>query len=205
MTHSAAPTADQMKKCAAVHPADPRHQGDVGAHDRDEAADDQGLRAVLLEEVVGLVEVLLADDLPVVVAQRRTDRPPDLVAHDVARERRDEQGRDRDREGDVELAARDEDADREQQGVTREDREEQAALDEDDDQRDPEEGGAVGVEEVLGVHPVGPECVHHAVKGTGDRPGPPPTALRAWAGAPARRPLTRGHDTLTSGRSLSVS
>ena len=59
------------EEVAAVHPADPGDERDVGAHDRHEAADDQGLGAVLLEEVVGLVEVLLADDPAVVVAQRR--------------------------------------------------------------------------------------------------------------------------------------
>ena len=85
----------------AVHPADAGDQRDVGAHDRHEAPDDQGLGAVLLEEVVGLVEVLLADDPAVVVAQRRPDRATDLVADDVAREGCDEERGDRDREGDV--------------------------------------------------------------------------------------------------------
>ena len=71
----------------------------------------------------------------------------------------------------MDLARRDEEADGEEQRVTGQDREEQPALDEDDDEGDREEGAAVLLEQVGGVHPLraegrsdgrqcGGECVH---------------------------------------------
>ncbi len=147
-----------------LHPGHPGHHGDVGPHERDEAADDERLVAVAVEERGRLVEVLALDDAAVALVERLPDLAPDLVADDVAEERGDDQRRHRDEQLDegrtreqVELAGGDEEADREQERVAGEDREEQPALDEDDDQADPEQRRAEPVEQPVGVHPVDAE------------------------------------------------
>ncbi len=58
---------------APLHPGDARHDGDVGAHERHEPADHQRLVAVLVEELLGLVEVLLLQDPAVAMLERRPD------------------------------------------------------------------------------------------------------------------------------------
>ena len=85
----------------------------------------------------------------------------DLVAGDVAEERRRGQQDERDQQldgraagEDVDLLGGDEQPHREQQGVAGQEREEQAALDEDDHQAEPEQLAAEPVEEPVGVHPV---------------------------------------------------
>ena len=97
----------------------------------------------------------------------------DLVADDVAEERRDDQQHQRDQQLDdgrageeVDLPGGDEQAQREQQRVARQEREEQPALDEDDDQADPEELGAEPVEQPVGVHPVDAEQQRAAGRAT---------------------------------------
>jgi len=156
------------EEALAVHPAGTRDQGDERAHDRDEAADDQCLVAVLVEEGVGLVEVVLLQDLAVALVDRGADRATDLVADHVARERHDHQQRHRhvERHMEVVLRARAEQADGEQQRVAGKDREEDAALDEHDQQGDHEERTAELVQQVRRVHEARAEGVHHARKRT---------------------------------------
>jgi len=72
---------------SAVHPAHAGDDGDEGPDDGDEPADDEGLVAVPLEEGVGLVEVLLLEEAPVPVVERRTDGAPDLVSRTRYRRR----------------------------------------------------------------------------------------------------------------------
>ena len=158
--------ADQapQEEPVPLHPGHPGHHGDVGPHERDEAADDERLVAVAVEERGRLVEVLALDDAAVALVERLPELAPDLVADDVAEERGDDQRRHRDEQLDegrtreqVELAGGDEEADREQERVAGQDREEQPALDEDDDQADPEQRRAEPVEQPVGVHPVDAE------------------------------------------------
>ncbi len=151
---------------AAVHPADAGDHGDERAHDRDEPADDQGLVAVLLEEGVGLVEVALLEEPAVPLVERCPQGAPDLVADDVAEERRRGQHDAGDGDVEVDLARRDEQADREEQRVAGQDREQQPALDEDDQGAEPEELRPEPRQQVLGVHPLGTEGVHHGVEAT---------------------------------------
>ena len=146
---------------AALHERDAGDHRDVGADERDEPPDDQRLVAVLVEERLGLVEVLALEDPAVPLVQRWPDGSADLVARDVAQERgrREQDQGDQQLEDvaageDVDPPGRDEQAHREQQGVTGEEREEQAALDEDDHQAQPEELAAELVEQPVGVHPV---------------------------------------------------
>ncbi len=153
-----------QEEAAAVHPGDAGDDGDVGAHERHEAADDQRLAAVLVEERGGLVEVLALEDPAVALVERRADGAPDLVAEHVAAEgtdRQHDEGEDQvDLVGardDLDLAAGDEQPHREQQAVTGQEREEQAALDDDDRQAHPEEPGAELVEQPLRVHPLDAE------------------------------------------------
>jgi MFS family permease len=151
---------------AAVHPADAGDDGDERAHDRHEPTDDQGLVAVMVEEGVGLVEVALLEEPAVPLVERCPHGAPDLVADDVAQERRRRQDDARHGDGDVHLAAGDEQADREQQRVAGQDREQQPALDEDDQGAEPEELRPEARQQVLGVHPLGTERVHHGVEAT---------------------------------------
>ncbi len=69
-----------------LHPAHAGDDGDVGPHDRHEAPEHERLVAILVEELVRLVEVLLLGEAPVAPLEGRPDRAPDLVADDVARE-----------------------------------------------------------------------------------------------------------------------
>jgi hypothetical protein len=110
---------------------------------------------VLVEEGAGLVEVLALHDPAVALVERWPDLPAYLVADDVAEECRRGEQADRDRQlggpvldaEDVVVVAGDEEPEREQQGVARQEREEQAALDEDDGEADPDEGAAELVEQ----------------------------------------------------------
>ena len=86
-----APTARRRRRsrgrtCGGASAVDPGDDGDVGAHERHEAADHQRLAAVLVEERRGLVEVLPLQDAAVALVERWPDRAADLVAEDVAAE-----------------------------------------------------------------------------------------------------------------------
>ena len=94
-----------MKKRRRSIRLTPGDDGDEGAHDRHEAADDEGLVAVPVEEGRRLVEVLLLEDAPVALVERGADAAPDLVADDVAEEGRRAEGDDRDHDVDLHLAA----------------------------------------------------------------------------------------------------
>ncbi len=151
----------------------PGHAGDerdVGPHERHEPAQHQSHVAVLVEEVGGLVEVLALQDPAVVLAQRLADLSAYLVARDVAGHRghhhqhhREQQLDDVVAREDVDLVGGDEQPDREQQGVTGQEREQQPALDEDDQQADPEELRAELLEQPVGVHPLDAEQHRHGV------------------------------------------
>jgi hypothetical protein len=162
-THSTAPTALQEEP-AAVHAGHAGDDGDVGAHEGHEAADDERLVAVPVEERRGLVEVLSLDDPAVALVERWPDLAPDLVADDVAGEPRTDEEDERDEQLDrggsgeqVELPGGDEDPEREEQRVAGEDGEEQPALHEDDEQAEPEQLRAEPVEQPVGVHPLDAE------------------------------------------------
>jgi len=128
----------------AVHPADACDSCDEGAHHRHEAGQDDRFAAMLLEEGMRLVEVLALEQASPTGVQRSTDRPTDLVAHDVAQERGGGQDRAGDDDVDVQIdpegVALDRQADREQQRVAGHEEDEQSALDEDHRQADPEGG-----------------------------------------------------------------
>ena len=101
-----------------LHPGHAGDHGDVGPHERHEAADHERLVAVAVEERGGLVEVLALDDPAVALVERWPDLAPDLVADDVAEEGGDDERRHRDEQLDegrareeVELAGGDEEAD----------------------------------------------------------------------------------------------
>ena len=87
-THSTAPTALQTKNRRRSIRVDAGDHRDVGAHERHEPADHQGLVAVLVEERAGLVEVLPLEHPAVALVERRPDPAADLVADHVAGERR---------------------------------------------------------------------------------------------------------------------
>ena len=133
---------------APLHHGDAGDDGDVGAHERHEPADHQRLVAVLVEERAGLVEVLALEDPAVALVERWPDRrgrsrSPRRCRGTPRRSARacaiaSSSGLVVDAEH-VLVAAGDEQAEREQQGVAGQEREEQPALDEDDRQADPDE------------------------------------------------------------------
>ena len=70
----------------------PGHERGEGADDRDEAGDDDGLAAVLLEELVGVGQVLRLDQPEALgVEDRRPRKCPDPVVHRVAQDRGDDE------------------------------------------------------------------------------------------------------------------
>ena len=168
-TQSTAPTKLHIRNLRAVHPGGAGDDGDVGPHERHEAADHQGLAAVLLEERLGLGEVLPLEDPAVVLVERWPDLAADLVADDVAGERR--RGERDEGEGQVDAAGRRARSSIFSPAMNRpiatsrvspgQEREEQPALDEDDRQADPEERGAELVEQPVGVHPLDAEEQWH--------------------------------------------
>ena len=149
------------EEALAIHLADASDDGDEGPHDRHEAADDQRLVAVLVEEGLGLVEVLALDDPAVALSQLGPDGPADLIASDIAAKGGDEECDQGDRQADRQVATGNEEAHREEKAVAGEDREEQAALDEDDEQGDDEELRPEALEQPRRVHPARAEGREH--------------------------------------------
>jgi ABC-type antimicrobial peptide transport system, permease component len=145
---------------AVLHAADAGDDRRERAHDGHEAGQHQGLRPVLLEELVGLDHVLLLEQAGVRAGE---ERGPDLLAEEVARLVAEDRGetdqRDRGPQREVHGVRGDQQTAGEQQRVTRqEETDEQAGLGEDDQQQAPY---AEVVQERVRIQPAGTEGKRH--------------------------------------------
>ena len=146
-------TDDRVDRVGAVvHLPDAGDDGDEGAHDRHEPCEHDGARTVLVEELVGLVDVRLLEEPGVgPVEQRRAGLAPDQVSHLVAGDGGDADEHDDQLDRLLDLVVGDQQADGEQQRVAgQEEADQQTALGEDDDQGadQPE-----GLDQLVGVEP----------------------------------------------------
>ena len=136
---------------AAAHRADARHHGRERAHDRHEAGEHDGLRAVTVEERLGALDVLLFEQARVRAAEEPGPEPvADRVA-DLGPDDRGDEAADDD-ERDVEVALRCEQPGGEQQRVAGEEEADQQPGLGEDDQPEPDLAvGAQRVDDVLGI------------------------------------------------------
>src|ERR671911_1926123 len=172
---------------AVVHARDTGDDRGERAHDRDEPGQDDRLGAVLVEEGVRLLDVLLLEEARVGAAEDRRARPApeqvaDLVAGNRGHERADEQEPEREVQRLVDARrARCQEPGREQQRVAgQEEADQQPRFGEDDGEDAPETDvvdQALRVEEA----PSGQHSSEH-LRRLSDRAEPPPTAPRAYCG-----------------------
>lgn len=137
-------------------------EGDVGAHNGDEAAEDQGNGATGSEESLGLVEAVGAQDAGVVLEQAAPVATAQVGADLVAKESRDGGNQEELPDVQAEVVAQDRRGD--QEGVAGEEGEEDTGFDEDDPGKAAEEPRAELVEEGSCIKDV------HIAKATGAAP-----------------------------------
>lgn len=147
-----APDDVERDERAVVHPA---HTGDdrrEGPHDGHEAGQHQRLRAVLLEELVGLLDVLLLEEAGVRALEERGSHLPAEEIADLVTDDRRQGDQDADQPQRVlQVARRHQQTRGEQQGVAgQEEADQQPGLGEHDEQ---EAGQPEGVEQIIRVQP----------------------------------------------------
>ena len=138
------------------HLAHAGDQGDEGPDDGDEPGQDQGPVTVVVQELTSAGDVGgiqdSADHPGPWSKQRRPDQAAECIAAGVAEDGRDGEDQTDQPQRLIHRTDRDEQPHREQQRVSRQDRE-QPALGEDDHGHTPQGVGAEAVDELLRIHP----------------------------------------------------
>lgn len=137
---------------AVVHPADTGDDRRERPDDGDEAGQHQRLRSVLLEELVGLLDVLLLEETGVrPLEEGRPHLAAEEIADLVTDDRRQGDQETDEPQGVLQVSGRHQKSCGEQQGVTgQEEADEQSGLGEHDEQ---ESGQPEGVEQIIRVQP----------------------------------------------------
>ena len=121
-------------------------QRNEGTHNRHETAQNQGQATALLEELLGSVQVLRAQNLRVILEDVAAVAGTNLVSHLGAGHRHNHQHGERNPQGQTHLLVQH--AQCKNQGVTRKNREQHTRLNENNDRRNNQNPGA-GVEQEL--------------------------------------------------------